>query len=125
MVKEHISITDYQARIRVLERQKQELQAQLDTVDSTTGSPAPGRNRRGRQVLSVRNNARRAGTQDRKARRDVMSMGGSMDETNKLQGHIELLREQQRMQTERHDEFAQVGGLRWPWWYCGVVGVGP
>ncbi|GAB5356919.1 hypothetical protein AAMO2058_000329600 [Amorphochlora amoebiformis] len=36
-----------------------------------------------------------------------MSMGGSMDETNKLQGHIELLREQQRMQTERHDEFAQ------------------
>jgi len=105
IVADQIKQSDQQARIEELKRQKRELQAQLEAFEASGHSPGP-RNRRGRQVLALRNNARpKRGQTDRKTRREVFSVGGSMDETQKLQGHIDLLQEQQKIQTERMSNF--------------------
>mmetsp|Transcript_15104 Transcript_15104/g.27199 ORF Transcript_15104/g.27199 Transcript_15104/m.27199 type:complete len:524 (-) Transcript_15104:291-1862(-) len=117
IVADQIKQSDQGDRIKELKRQRQELKAQLDAMSAH--SPTPHTRTRGRQMLSVRNNARRKNTHTHSSnsnshlddskggstgrKREILSVGGSMDESHKLQGHIDLLREQQKIQQQSHD----------------------
>mmetsp|Transcript_29580 Transcript_29580/g.41235 ORF Transcript_29580/g.41235 Transcript_29580/m.41235 type:complete len:499 (-) Transcript_29580:602-2098(-) len=105
-IKQHKNAKD----IAELKRQRDELREQLEHLETPDQLRSGSRLRRpGRTKIGGNNLARPRPTRPRRSEGDdanggriSSSMGGSMDEAAKLQGTIDLLKEQQKIQKEAH-----------------------
>mmetsp|Transcript_34796 Transcript_34796/g.48588 ORF Transcript_34796/g.48588 Transcript_34796/m.48588 type:complete len:515 (-) Transcript_34796:255-1799(-) len=105
-IKQHKNAKD----IQELKRQRDELREQLEQLEEPDQHRSGSRVRRpGRTKIGGSNLARPRPTRPRRSEGDdanggrfSSSMGGSMDEAAKMQGTIDLLKEQQKIQKEAH-----------------------
>mmetsp|Transcript_22712 Transcript_22712/g.31731 ORF Transcript_22712/g.31731 Transcript_22712/m.31731 type:complete len:487 (+) Transcript_22712:266-1726(+) len=105
-VSDQIKVVEQEKRIQELRRQREELRDKLAelTPPGTPGAFSGGARRRRTRIGG--DNLARPNRGDAKGR-TTASLGGSMDETGKLQGQLELIKEQQKLQKQTHASYAK------------------